>query len=418
LRTGSFALALSACVGVPPSGAQAVAPLLTDAREELVVGIVTMGQGDYVYELFGHNAIWIRDSARGTDWVYNYGIFDFDSPGYWWRFVTGNWLYTLAVDDLSSTLATYRYWNRSVWVQVLNLTPAQKRELRDFLEWNALPENREYLYDYFRDNCSTRVRDALDAVIGGALRASTQGVPTGTTYRSHSERLIASDRVSYTGLLAALGPAADREIDAWEEMFVPFELQRHIRHLEVTDEAGSPVPLVAREGTLFEAMARDPVRTQPPRWGHWYLLGGMALAGAFLLLGRSSFNGGPPRAVLAVLGSCWSLLLGVVGLVLLGMWALTNHTIAYRNENLLHINPLALGLAVLLPALVYGGRWVARPARVLAMTLAGLSVAGVLLKVLPWFSQDNWSLIAVLLPAHLSIAWVVSSLSSRIDPVR
>ncbi len=401
-----------------PADGQPVVPSLADAGEELVVAIMTMGQGDYVYELFGHNAIWIRDNARGTDWVYNYGIFDFDSPGYWWRFVTGNWLYTLAVDDLSSTLSAYRYWNRSVWVQVLNLTPAQKRELRDFLEWNALPENREYLYDYFRDNCSTRIRDALDAVIGGALRAATQGVPTGTTYRSHSERLIAADRIAYTGVLAALGPAADREIDAWEEMFVPFELQLRIRDLEVTDEVGRRVPLVDREGVLFEAIDREPVRAEPPQWRRWYLLVGIALAIAFFLLGRAALRLRTARAALVAVAACWSVLLGVVGLLLLGMWALTNHTIAYRNENLLHINPLALGLAVLLPALVYGPRRAARPARRLVVILAGLSVAGTLLKVLPSFPQDNWSLIAVLLPVHLSMAWVVLSLSSRIDSAR
>lgn len=421
-RLWRLALVLVLALGVAPAAAQPAGPPAPAAPggdepgAELVVGVITMGQGDLVYELFGHNAIWVHDPVAGTDRVYNYGVFDFDSPGYWSRFVRGDWLYQLAVEELSRTLYAYEYFNRSVRVQVLNLTPAKKRELRDFLEWNALPENREYLYDYYRDNCSTRVRDVLDRVLGGALSAATRGVPTGTSYRSHSERLIAGDRASYTGLLVGLGPAADREIDAWEEMFLPFKVEEQLRRLEVTDAAGRRVPLVQREATLFEAMGRAPVRAEPPRWLHWYLLAGLALGGGVVLLGRAAPRSRAARLGLSLAGGLWGALLGVFGMVLLALWTATNHQIAYRNENLLQINPLALGLIVLLPALLFGARWAARPARLLALGLAACSLLGLLLKALPPFDQHNYAVIAFALPVHLALAWTVHRLATAPRP--
>ncbi|HZG43922.1 MAG TPA: DUF4105 domain-containing protein, partial [Longimicrobium sp.] len=230
---------------------RAQAPMSPDTG--LTVVHLVMGQGRMVWEKFGHDAIWIHDPAAGTDRVYNYGVFDFASPGFMSRFIAGNLLYELGVSDLQNTLYQYEYFNRSVWGQELNLTAAQKRELQRLLEVNALPQNKDYLYDYYRDNCSTRIRDVVDRVIGGRLRAATEKVPTGTTYRWHSERLIAGDPVSYTGITGGLGPAADHEISRWEEMFLPFKVQERFREARVLDEAGREVPLVKREWALFEA---------------------------------------------------------------------------------------------------------------------------------------------------------------------
>lgn len=378
----------------------------------LRVHLLTMGQGDLVWEKFGHNAIWIHDPAAGTDRVYNYGVFDFHSPGYWGRFVRGNWLYELGVADIDQTMWQYRYLNRSVWAQELNLTPAQKAELQGFLEWNARPENREYPYDYYRDNCSTRVRDVLDRVVGGRLREVTEGEPTGTTYRWHSDRLIADDRVAYTGLLAGLGPAADRPIDRWEEMFLPFVVQEQVRRVQIPDESGRLVPLVASEQTLFQAVGRAPERADPPGWLWAYLLAGVGLGGVLAGLGALARRSRVARFAFAAAGGVWALAAGIGGFLLVGLWTLTDHTIAHRNENLFQLDPLALGLVVLVPALALGARWAARPARVLALAVAGVALLGLLVQVLPWLDQVNGSLIAFALPAHLGLAWGVDRLAA------
>lgn len=405
----ALALAALAPAALPAQGPPP--PAEAAAASEPTVYLLTMGQGDLVWERFGHNAIWIHDPAAGTDRVFNYGMFDFRSPGYWQRFLKGTWLYQIGVEDLENTLWQYRYLNRSVWAQELNLGPAEKRELQAFLEWNALPENREYLYDYYRDNCSTRVRDVLDRAVGGRLRAATEGKPTGTTYRWHSERLIEGDRLAYFGLLGGLGPAADRPIDAWEEMFLPFKVLEQVRGIQVPDGNGGTVPLVRSEQTLFEAVGRAPERAEPPFRLPAYLLAGVALGGVLAGLGAWARRSVAARIGFAALGGLWSLVGGIGGLLLLGLWTLTDHRIAYRNENLFQFDPLALGLVLLVPALAFGARWAARPARLLALAVAGLSVLGFVVQVLPGLDQVNGTMIAFTLPAHLGLAWAVDRLA-------
>ena len=129
---------------------------------DLTVYLMTMGSGDKVWERFGHNAIRIVDASSGTDSVYNWGTFDFDQPNFLSRFLTGNTLYWMEGATIAETMAKYQYLNRSVWVQELDLTPAERAAVRDFIAWNARPENLYYRYDYYLDNCSTRVRDMID----------------------------------------------------------------------------------------------------------------------------------------------------------------------------------------------------------------------------------------------------------------
>lgn len=395
-------LAVRAPAQVDPAAAEP-APRAGDAArgDALTVYLLTMGQGDQVWEKFGHNALWIHDPVAGTDRVYNYGVFDFDSPGYWSRFVRGTWIYQLAVEDIRNTVYAYRYFDRMLVAQELALTGAEKAQLQAFLEWNARPENREYRYDYFRDNCSTRLRDVLDRVLGGRLRAATEALPTGTTYRWHSRRLLADDVVTYAGLEAGLGPAADREITRWEELFLPGELHDAVGDLTV-ERNGREIPLVVEERVLYRA-ERAPEREAPPFRLPWYLVAGVAFAGVLAWLGRPD-AGAASRFGFAALSSLWSLVVGVGGLILIGLWAFTDHRIAYRNENILHFDPLVLGLAVLLPALAYGARWAQRPARMVAVAAAAISLLGFALQPLPGVDQVNGEIIALLLPVHLALA--------------
>lgn len=379
-----------------------------DPAPELTVYLLTMDQGDAVWEKFGHNAIWIRDPARGTDKVYNYGVFDFDSPGYWNRFVKGNWIYQLAASDIYNTLRQYRYLNRTVTAQELELTQDQARELQEFLEWNLRPENAEYLYDYYRDNCSTRVRDVLDRVLGGVLYTATAERPSGTTYRWHSHRLLQGAVAPYTGISLALGPAGDRPLTLWEEMFLPTKLRERVRELMVPGQDGRMVPLVRGEEVLVEAIGRAPEAAAPRSVTGWYLLLGAGVG--LLILGTGWAGAGQGigarfgRFAFSLLAGGWSLVVGGAGLLLAGLWSMTNHTFTYYNENLLQATPLSLPLVVLLPALASGARWAARPALWLAVTVAIASTTGALMQVFPWFNQVNGEIIALLLPPNLAVA--------------
>jgi hypothetical protein len=362
-----------------------------------------MGPGAMVWERFGHNAIWVHDPVQGTDLTYNYGLFDFRQQNFVLRFVRGQMWYWMAGFPAEQYLEQYQRDNRSVWVQELDLPPSARVQLQEFLTWNALPEHRFYHYDYYRDNCSTRVRDAIDRVVGGAVRRATTGVPVAASYRFHTQRLTANDPLIYTGLLLALGQGVDRPLSAWEEMFLPLKLREHLRRVTITGPDGRSTPLVKSERTLFLSTASPPPDA-PPAWLPAYLLLGSTIGVLAWLLSRGARRNPVARAGFLFVVAGWALLVGLAGLVLAGLWGLTDHVMAYRNENLLQMSPLALLILPVLFGAVRGAPGRGRAAFVVAGAVAGISGLGLAVKLLPGFDQVNGSIIALALPAHLGVA--------------
>jgi hypothetical protein len=379
---------------LPPYRPTAVPP-------ELTVYLMTMGPGQRVWERFGHNAIWIHDPVHGTDKAYNYGLFDLRQQNFVLRFIQGRMWYWMQGFPAQSYVELYRRANRSVWTQELDMPLPARRELQAFLEWNERPENRFYHYDYYRDNCSTRIRDALDRALGGGIRQNTGSLPTGRTYRFHTRRLTANDPLVYTGLLLALGQPVDRPISAWEEMFLPLALRDHIRQIRVV-EGGVEKPLVKEERTLFESTDPAPPG-RPPFLLPFYLVAGLVIGGAALGLGSAARTSRPARAAFTIGATLWALVVGISGLILGGLWVFTDHTAAYRNENVLQVSFLALGFIWWGPKAV-SNPTAGRRAWVLALLMAGLSALGLFLKLLPAFYQVNGEIIALALPSHLGVA--------------
>ncbi len=382
-----------------------------DSSTDLTVYLMTFGPGAQVWERFGHNAIWIHDPVHGTDEAYNYGLFDFAQENFILRFVRGQMWYWMAGFPADRYVAQYQRDNRSVWVQELELTPAAEQELQTFLRWNAEPEHRFYHYDYYRDNCSTRVRDAIDRVLGGALRAQTESVPTGATYRFHTQRLTANDPPIFTGLLLALGERVDEPIFAWDEMFLPLKMQEHVRLVTVPGPGGGKLPLVRSERTVFESTAPPPPDA-PPNWLRWYLAAGLSIGGAAWVLARKARASLLARLGFTLVAGGWLLITGLAGVVMAGLWGLTDHVMAACNENLLQMSPLAL---LALPGVMRWGRH-GRGARVaagVATVAAGLSALGLGLKLLPAMDQVNGPIIALALPAQIGIAAALNRLTGR-----
>ena len=376
---------------------------------ELTVYVVTVGQGDQVWERFGHNALWIRDTVRGTNDAYNWGIFDASEAGFILRFVRGRMQYWTERVDVVRLLDFYRTFDRSITIQRLALTPSQRVALRDFAEWNAREENKYYWYDYYRDNCSTRLRDAVDRALGGALRAATTGILTTNTYRSESVRLMEGMPLTQAGMAIGLGPRADRPLTAWEEMFIPMRLRDRLREIRVAGPGGA-YPLVAEEREVYVARRAPEIQHAPPLAWRYAAVG---IAAALLLAGvawRAGAGGRTARAGLAIALAAWAGVVGIGGLVLVFLWAGTHHAFAHRNWNILQIDPAALALAVLAPVAVYRPRRRAA-ARRLALVIVAVSVVGAALKMLPWVSQDNLPAIALVLPAHIALAWGLWRLS-------
>ena len=372
---------------------------------ELTVYLVTVGPGDRIWEKFGHSALWIHDGRTGAGVAYNWGLFDAAEPGFARRFVRGVMHYRLGGFDAQEMIREYTAANRSVWVQRLRLFPAQRARLRAFVEWNERPKHRFYRYDYFRDNCATRVRDALDLALGGQIRRATDTVTTDATYRWHTRRLLAGEPAAYAGVQFALGQPADRPISAWEAMFLPGEMREWLNRVRVPDgTTGRPLPLVVADVAVFRASRAVPP-AQPPDRLPAALAAGVLVGAALALLGRGAGRRDTlPRVAFAAAGSLWSLASGIAGIVLLGAWTFTEHATARPNENVLQASPISLALAVLLALALrprHAGRWAAA----VAIAAAALSVAGWLAQAAPGLDQMNGEVIALALPAHLGLAW-------------
>jgi hypothetical protein len=365
---------------------------------ELTVYLMTMGQGDLVWERYGHNAIVITDRRARTEVVYNWGLFSFDEPGFIGNFLRGENMYWMGGQDFAATVAEYRMRNRTVELQELNLSPPQRQALYDFIRFNAREENKYYRYDYFRENCSTRVRDALDSVLGGAIRQRTDTLQTGFTLRFHALRLMAGLPFTTTGVNIALARPTDRPITAWEEMFIPMKVRDWVREIRVPDDSGRMVPLVLSERVLFEAQ-REPERTAPPMSVVPLGIIGLLLASGLAWLGK-----GRTGAVGVSVGV--GVLIGTLGLVLAFLWFLTEHVAAYGNTNMFVYNPLWWVLVFALPFARRSPR-AATAVHYLATGLALLASFGVIAPFLPGLRQGSFAVIALAAPLAITAAWII-----------
>ena len=372
----------------------------------LRISVITIGPGAEVWERFGHNAIMLEDTRTGQAVWYNYGMFDFGAKDFWPRFMKGDMRYWMQGGQVRLELPFYFQSNRTVWAQELDLEPAQRLEIERFLEWNALPENKFYHYDYFRDNCSTRVRDVVDRVIGGAIKEQTEDIPAGTSFRSETRRLTESSVPVYVGIELGLARPTDKPISRYQEMFLPMALHRYLRDVTVTGPGGKSHPLVKSERTLYTSTAAQPP-AEPPTWWPWFLLAGLVVGGALYAMSRSFESSVPARTGFLVLGCAWTLFAGLGGLVLAALWGLTDHRATYYNENLLQLSPVALLLAFTLRRVAWRSRKPHPIAERLAMFVAVSSLAGLALKLLPGPSQVNWEIIAFALPVNLGLAAAV-----------
>jgi hypothetical protein len=375
----------------PPPPPPAVAP--EAPPDPLSIYVMTFGPGDHPFFKFGHDAILVRDRSTSTDRVYNFGTFAF-GPGIIGEFLKGRLEYWLSVSSLPVTMASYQRENRTIALQELALPPAEKQALRARLDDNARPEKRAYKYDYFLDNCSTRVRDAIDRSTGGALRAASSS-PGRLTLREQALRMTADVWWLYLSLDLVLAGSTDRPIDRWAEMYIPEELARGLRTVTLTGPGG-PHPLVASEQAAFAA-TRPPPLERPPARLVSLLLAGLGIALVFVALGWTSQHP-PARALLGVTIALWGLAVGFVGCFLVYVWAFTDHVVAHRNENIFLCAPWALALFALGLGVAWGSRRATLAALRVAVACLLFALLGWGLKASPAFHQHNAALIALLLP--------------------
>jgi len=228
-----------------PARAQPLSP-------QAQVSLLTFGPGDDLYSVFGHTALRVYDPGLGIDRVYNYGMFDFRTDNFYVKFLRGTLPYQIGVDDMYRTLYAYQMDNRSIREQLLNLSPKQKLTLFNALETNLLPENREYRYKFFYDNCASRPRDMLVQAAGDSLRFQA-GVDTTKSYRDWMNDYLGGKPWARMGMNLAIGWPADHTASGWEAMYLPKNVYDQVARATLLLPDGSQRPVVASDQQLLQS---------------------------------------------------------------------------------------------------------------------------------------------------------------------
>lgn len=364
------------------------------------ISLLTMGPGDSLVTMFGHDALLVEwDGIRPL--VYNFGMYTPESitiP----RVLSGHLRYYLHVDRYERTLAQYRREGRSLLIQRLALPPERAEALAAALSVNSRPENAAYRYDYALDNCTTRVRDALDRALDGALRRTLAGV-TERTYRDHALRMTADHPFHAFLLDLGLGAPADRSLSAWDDAYLPDRLAVAVRAVRVPGGGA----LVEKEELAYDGLRA--VRPEPPLRTPWFALKGAIVGGLFLLLGFR-----PGRVMQALFGALLAvtgLLSGLVGFALLMLLLTEVHPATHANVNLLLTPPWALAFVPAGVGLALGharsvrfvGRWG-------FVVLVGALVAGVMM---PFLGQNGLSAALLFLPTWAGVLFGTRALTAR-----
>lgn len=294
-----------------------------------IISVITCSPGEEVYSIFGHTAIRVKDPIQGIDWVYNYGTFDFDTPNFYWEFSKGNLLYFLSVSHFQNFLHAYQSENRVLEEQVLNLSSHNKQKIYDLLQQDLLVENRFYRYQFFKDNCTTRVYNLLKEALDSPMQIDTTYIVKKESFRELFNTYVDELPWVKMGMNLGLGLPADHKASFDERMYLPLELKYALDHAYNAQK-----PLVLRSQLspilfLKNAEDRNSFSISP-----LLLFSSLAVIVCVLSI---CFIGSRQLYIIDVLifGST-----SLAGFILLYLWIFSLHTPTHQNLNLLWMSPL------------------------------------------------------------------------------
>ncbi len=317
--------------------------------DQATISILTVGPGTALYDRFGHSAFRVKDSINNIDWTFNYGTYDFNAPNFYGKFVQGQLLYSLSAGYFQGFLNYYQRQNRSVREQVLNLDQEQKARLFSFLMWNAEPANKDYRYDFFYDNCATRIRDVLVRNLGNQLDYKGGFNPAPMSFRQLIQAQVPYNDWGSLGMDIAIGAVVDVPATPWQFQFLPKYVAE--AHASATVETTEGIqPLIKNDVMLFSPPSdREGVEQieAVPVKSHVGVLGFltsplffMSLLGLGLMLISWRNHKRGKRCVLTdriIWGTT-----GFIGVLLVLLWFGTDHLATKMNYNLLWAMPTSL----------------------------------------------------------------------------
>lgn len=295
------------------------------------ISLLTCGAGNELYSIFGHCAIRVCDEENNLDVVFNYGTFDFSTENFYLKFSRGTLMYMLSACNFDDFLESYKRENRSVYEQKLNISSSEKQKLFDLLIENYKPQNRNYRYDFFKDNCATRIRDILQKTLGEKLDFSNQNTQGNHTFRQLIYPYLEKMQWSKLGIDILLGIPTDAKATNADYMFLPDELMKNVDTAKIDGQNLGTKPEIIY-------MQRDVEVSVPlsPNMVFSIFMFITVLLSCFefyRLKQNKKFN-------IKIFDRLFFVIMALLSLVILFLWFFSLHYPVRPNLNILWLNPL------------------------------------------------------------------------------
>jgi hypothetical protein len=293
------------------------------------ISVITMGPSqEELYSAFGHSGIRVYDSLLRIDAFFNYGVFDFNQPHFYMNFARGYLYYMVDAYPYADYRDYYIEHHRFVHEQILNLTPSQKQKIFDYLLWNIEPQNKTYTYDYFYNNCATKIRDVVKAALQKDVEFDSTYIKTNYTIRNLTDLYLDQQPWGDLGIDICLGLPMDKKASPYEYMFLPDYIESSFDHAENV--------------SLNQPLAKEKIITYEPKpekapfhWYHPWIVFGIFFAFSSFITWRDRRKKKLSKWFDVIL----FLVIGVIGILLFLLWTMTDHKAAANNFNLLWALP-------------------------------------------------------------------------------
>ena len=294
--------------------------------EQAEISVLTIGQGVSLNDSFGHNAFRIKDPVLNVDVTYGYGEYDFDAPNFYIKFAQGKLNYLISKIDFQRFYQAYSYYyNRTIKEQVLNLSQVEKQTLYDYLIYNYKLENRQYLYDFFFNNCATKIKDVTNIAINNSIIFNNPEDYKEASFRTLIQNNLYKNSWGSLGIDIALGSVIDRKASAEDHMFLPENIYKFFESATINNGKS---PLVKDSRILYKQ--KEISKTSSFLTSPLFIFGLIGLLILFITykdyksLKRSKW-----------LDITLFAITGFIGVFILLLWFATDHKSTHQNYNLL-----------------------------------------------------------------------------------
>lgn len=288
------------------------------------ISVLTIGPGTSLNDSFGHSAYRVKDSLM--DIVFNYGVYDFDTPHFYTKFARGKLNYKIGANYYEDFKESYIRQNRTIREQILDLTLDEKQKVFNYLSKNYEPENQYYLYDFFYDNCATKIKDVLIYSLDDNIKFNTPDTLEIKSFRSLIQQNLNWNSWGSIGIDLALGSVIDRKAKPSEYMFLPKYIFTFFSI--ATLKSNPDKKLVLKSQSIYTKIKNSPNKK--------YFLSPLFIIGLFSLIimfftYRDHKNKNRSKWIDVIL----FVITGIIGVIILLLWLATDHEATAQNYNLL-----------------------------------------------------------------------------------